>query len=529
MTRIILIFTVTLLTIGCGGGSGGGGAPDAGGVPTGGGPAPVPTTTPDTVLGIVLTDAPADDVVQMTATFTRIEVASSGRTAIVFDGVQPVDLTNLADAYEILAVASVPFGAFDLVRFDISDVELVTRAVDGSFSTQSVTLTSPAVIVTPPSGIVGARGTVQLLEVDFDVAKSLELATVDGSGGLTIPPLVFATVHSQLPSTKLVRVRGTIEMTLPNGFRLCDLALPSGVAAQGPLDTCVDVATNTLTSVVGAAADIEELPPGQDVTVIGTLARKVDAIPAVPTTDLPPAGQCREWRGATPAVQQPAPLPCADFATQTVADDSVVIDHEGRPVGPLFRLDAYLVQAPPESFGSFSGTALGPVESGQFEFMLDAQDGFAVDHAVDAVLTPGLTRVFASTGAEVTPDEIQADMKLSVDGEMELVDGDPRSVQASLIAVLAQGEVIVTTGALHDVNTAEQSLVIATDLGEECVDTGSADVLGVAWDVAALQIWAYVLQGLTPVDGISAFGTRTTGDCLVADTILIVDHDPWDY
>ena len=175
------------------------------------GSAAMSDTTPDAVVGVVLTDAPSDDVEQVIATFTRIEFVGPGGIFTVFEGAETVDLLDLSDAYELFTVTTLAPGSFDLVRFGITDVSIVSEADDGSLVTKPVTLSSSTIDVALPGGFTIAEGQVLFLEVDFDVDKALELMVEDGSGELTLQPLIFIEIDDNLPSFKFARVHGQVD------------------------------------------------------------------------------------------------------------------------------------------------------------------------------------------------------------------------------------------------------------------------------------------------------------------------------
>lgn len=481
------------------------------------------TTTPDAVVGVILTDATSDEVEQVIATFTRIELVGPDGSFVMFEGEETVDLLDLADAYELFTVTSAPPDTFDLVRFEINSVRIVSEAEDGSLVTAPVALSSSTIDVAFAGGFTVAEGQVLFLEADFDVEKALELMAEDDSGELTLTPLIFIEIHDELPAHKFARVHGAVDEVTEAGLRVCDTQLVSSIdSIPRSLDVCVDVAFDELTTAFGEDG-LPIIPPvlmvGDPVTVVGRLDRRITSIPPIPRGHLPPPDECRLWHLDRTTGDQPPPQRCEEFLV--VPDNAVLIDHDGFPIGDIFGINAYVVERGElETFSRFEGKATTTVLADQFDFLVEPNQGIVTDLPILTTLFPQ-TRIFSSDGTEVTPFAIQPESKAVVDGILALSDIDADEVRAAFIMLSNDEQLLTLSGRILSVQETSLSMTIATDTGDRCVDTENADVFVLSLEDGRLVSTKLEFAADLLIDQhVDVFGEEGIDGCFVAETVL---------
>jgi hypothetical protein len=509
--RIIVAGLLATVLIGCSGG----GSDE---------PADIAAASSQAVVGVVLTDAASDDVEQVIATFTRIEFVGPGGTVVVFDGEETVDLLDLGDAYELFTVTTLAAGSFDVVRFEITAVSIVSEADDGSLVTTPVTLSSSTVDVALPGGFTIGEGHVLFLEVDFDVEKALELMVESGSGALTLHPLIFIEIDDELPAVKFARVHGEVDELTADGFSLCNTQLVSDIDfVPRSLDVCVDIAVDATSTTAfgedGLPIPLLAIAEGDLVTAVGRLDRRITSLPAIPYGHFPPPGECRLWFLNRTNGDQPPPQRCETFGA--IPNHAVLIDHEGFPIGDIFGVDAYVIERGPlGTFDRLKGKATTTVVGGQFDFLVDSHQGIVSDAPILTTLFPE-TRIFSTVGAELTPAAIQPEVKAVVDSVLVLSYVEPDELRAAFIVLKRDNDdSLKLSGHVLAVNAAADSLTVATGVGDRCVDAEGADVFVLSIEGGHLVSTKVELADLVVDQPVDVFGTEGVDGCFDAQTIL---------
>lgn len=509
-----LVTTLTLLALsGCGGSGGSNPAGDQ--QPTG-------MTSPDAVLGVLLTDAPSDDVEQVIATFKRIELVGPDQTVVVFEGAETVDLLELPDAYELFTVSAVPAGTYDLVRIEIGDVKVVTRDESDNLIETPVTLPAPVidVMLVPPVTI--AEGAVLFLEIDFDVNKALERMHEEG-GDLILEPVIFVEIDDEAPQNKITRIHGEVSAVTDTGFRICDTQLVSSTdSKRRSLSACADVAVDELTTYFGPAGTpilMSAIEIGDPVTVVGHIDRRADRIPAIEYGHLPPPGECRLWYLDREPGQQPPPAKCETFEGMAIPENAVLVNDQGLPVNDIYGIDALVLEVGSlETYRQYRGKATTSVIESTFNLLVEGNQGIVTDAPILTRLYPE-TRIFSADGVEQDPSVIQPELKMAVDGVLALSDMAPDEIRAAFILVKLDDDIEMRlSGTVLTIDG--DTLTIATDMGDRCVDAGGSDVFLVSHVDGHLVSEKIELSELVTDQAVDVFGFEATGGCFEAETIL---------
>lgn len=464
-----------LALAGCGGGSSDSAAGPEAGV----------MTSPDAVLGVVLTDAPSNDVEKLIATISRVELVGAIETLTVFEGSETVDLLELPDAYELFTVSQVTAGTYDLVRIEIMEVTIVTEDGAGNLVETPATLPSSIVDVMLVPPVTIGEGAVLFLEIDFDVDKALERMFEQG-GDLILEPVIFVEIDDESPRAKVTRIHGAVSAVTDAGFQICDTQLVSSTETKRrSLAACADVLVDDVTTYFGEEGipiDRMDIVVEDPVTVVGYLDRRIDGIPAIPHGHLPPPGECRLWYLDRSTGNQPPPEKCENFEGMDIADNAVLLNDQGLPVRDIFGIDALVLEEGSlDTYRQYRGKATTTVANDQLDFLVDGNQGVVSDLPILTRLFPD-TRIFSTDGTERDSTVIQPELKATVDSDT--------------------------------------ALTVATDMGDRCVDADGADVFLVSL-IEGHQVSEKIeLRELAPDQAVDVFGFEGIDGCFDAETIL---------
>lgn len=516
MKSAYLVTALGLLALaGCGGGSDGPNAAED--------QPPTAMTSPDAIVGVLLTDAPSDDVEQVIATFNRIELVGPDRTVTVFEGAETVDLLKLPDAFELFTISAVPAGTYDLVRIEITEVTIVTKDESANLVETPATLPAPIIDVMLAPPVTVAEGAVLFLETDFDVDKALERMSEEG-GDLILEPVIFVEIDDEAPRARITRIHGEVSAVTDTGFQICDTQLVSSTdTKRRSLAACADVAVDDLTAYFGSEGlpilrtDIET---GDPLTVVGHIDTRIDGIPSIPHGHLPPPGECRLWHLDRSTGDQPPPEQCENFEDIEIPENAVVLNDQGLPAHDIFGIDALALESGElETFRQFRGKATTSVVEDQFNFLVDGEQGIATDMPVLTRLFPE-TRIFSTDGTEQDPGVVQPELKATVDGVLALSDVDPDEIRAAFILVKLDDDTEMRLSGTVLTIDSDIALTIATDTGDRCVDADGADVLLVSHIDGRLVSEKIDLGTLVADQAVDVFGFEGGDGCFEAETIL---------
>lgn len=474
--RLLVAILAALTVASCGGGGGSGAAGPSG-----------------ATVGIALTDAPSTTYDEAIATITSIELLGSGAPVVVFSGSETVDLLRLGDYAELFTVAEdVPPGQYDKIRLRVAALRLIDRDVDGNVveDVNADLVANGKLDLNPRGPFTLAAGDTLVINLDFDVAKSLKITTT-GNGRLIVRPVIFVDIVPSGPLPKLARIHGTVDEVFPDGsFRLCQTAL----VVQGeqddnlaPRERCVRVRTDAATGLFGpdGLPRGEPVAAGDELTVIGRLR------------------------------------PLADGE----ADDNDGIEEDADD--DRFGLLAFVIESGPlGTFDRLRGTAVTAVNGAtdRFDFDLAPAQGIVAAGPLPTQLFPK-TRIFSRAGTELSRAAVQPGRNLVADAVLALGAGEGGAdvLRAPLLVIDLTPAGSDVTGTVQTLDPVTESLVVATETGDRCVDAASASIFLVGTTGDRFESRRGEFADLVPGQELTAFGVEAIDGCVVASTIIAAD------
>lgn len=213
---------------------------------------PPPSSTTTGKAAVLLGDA-AGDFYSYTATLTSLKlVPASGDPVETLTAPVRVDLTQLQDLSELLAVAEVPTGTYESVRvtLDFSDASIIASDTDGTPETlQAVDaggspLSTLVLTINPASPLVITEDDTLPIAFDFDIASS---SFSDGAGHVVVLPTITTTTT---PDADRVHGLGG-QLTAIDGNTLTVRLRPAGMAAGNLGEAEVTVSDATVYEIDG--------------------------------------------------------------------------------------------------------------------------------------------------------------------------------------------------------------------------------------------------------------------------------------
>jgi hypothetical protein len=167
-------------------------------------------------------------------------------------------------------------------------------------------------------------------------------------------------------------------------------------------------------------------------------------------------------------------------------------------------------------------------DQGLFEFAVDEGQGFEVDTVLLVQVQQG-TGLFSRAGEPLEQAAIQPDVAAEIDGiVVPSLDDSNDSFKAALIVLdVANVEETMLTGEIMTADSESQSLVLATDAGDRCVNVDDAtDIISItnADDGSSLTAPAD-FDVLQPGVRADVYGTTEADSCLSDSSIIIEAAD----
>lgn len=233
----------------------------------GGSSQPVPGGTASGNLRLLVGDNPADvfDAVLLTVdAITLLTDADSVELAL--DEPVVIDLLALQNLTDELLDAEVPAGSYSKIRLFISDLQLQTLDDNGAVLTE-IRPPLPAngkVDLNPQGTFAIARNEDLVIEIDFDLDRSLKL-TSTGASSWRFRPVVFVDVVQSQIDARISKLEGEIANIDSAGMllELCD---------SDDLDDCVSVQLSESTLIAdstGMPLALGALIEGDEATAFG--------------------------------------------------------------------------------------------------------------------------------------------------------------------------------------------------------------------------------------------------------------------
>jgi hypothetical protein len=417
---------------------------------------PAPAVATKATVGIILTDASAEDYDHAYVTISSVELLGDGGNQLIFSGNKQIDLLALRDNVELFAVSeNVEPGDYSKIRIQASDMELVVYNEDGTSTSTPANLVANGKIDLNPQGeFTLAAGDVVFVSLDWDMHESLKLTeTGNGNGKINMRPVIFVDIGT-VPAFKqgLVRVFGKVDLIASDmsAFRLCSPDVMTQIASNPVLGAlCLDIVINEKTGLFGANGepiDVADLGKGDPVTVVGLLRRSIDGPIVTPLQD-----------------------ESGDLKPTTFQVLAIVV--EGGDKGTWSRMR-----------GSVNSDAVAGVDPGTNVF--DFLDDKAPDAVEDTVLTGKLfdtSRVFSLSRdngvSEIAATELMIDDRAAVDS-VQIPSGDASVADTLNIAIMlsrtpADPDLDHIRGEILTVDAANGTMMIASTSGGDakvCTD-----------------------------------------------------------
>ena len=219
---IAMLLGLSLFVAACGGSGDGG----------------VPQDQATGTVALLLTDLPTDDVKEINFDVVEATLIGDEGQQSVYSGSTRVNLLDLENFSQPIAVSEVPAGTYTKLRLQIENFEIIDN---DDVRHRPRPPANGRIDLLQPGGIEVIPGRVLVAHVDMDANKSIHLVQT-GNGKYRLRPVVR--VHfmlDELPG-ELVRIEGEIvELgNEPGDFVLCSLDDP---------DTCFDVSLAPRASV----------------------------------------------------------------------------------------------------------------------------------------------------------------------------------------------------------------------------------------------------------------------------------------
>ena len=552
MNHFKLTLKIALLAVfvtACGGGGGSAPATQANpGSNANSNPPPDPVADPAPVepatVAVILTDASINDYDKALATITSIELIGDNGHVQVFSGSETVDFLALADFVEIFAVdESVTPDTYEKIRLRLADLTLVNVVDDGDDIETHVDLVANGKVDLNPQGsFTILPGQVVFVSIDFDMEKSVKLIET-GSGKTKMRPVIFANIGTK-PAFKngLARVHGVVDRIAVDGgvFSLCMTQLisrfpPDDGASIDSIDGfCLTVRVDEKTGLFGKDGLpilASDLSIGQELTVVGIVS--LNDGPDGPTP-----------RPLPVEADEPTQLPEDDCDDDDVTidgcgcdDDDVSIDDCGDDGDfDTFALDAIVVEAGPlGTWARLRGQLKSPVDdvTGLFGLFVFPGQGFPDDTVLTAQVFEK-TRIYRIDGdglKEITAVELMTEDVAALDGVLIPADvsiDDAEDLFRSALLLTTPGastdpvpEPEVIKGKIQEINVEDNSLIVATEETDRCVDTDEETLIFEVFLVdKVFESVTVMLDELSVGSGVGIYGVDDDINCFAADLII---------
>jgi hypothetical protein len=239
-------------------------------------PAPInqpPPADNTGVVGILLKDAPTLDFTRIVMVITSVELLGNGDPKVVFSGEKEIDLLELQNFYDMLAVSDkVPVGEYDKIRLRVQRITLYSLNGDGDEVSEDADIPANGKVdLNPRSPFTVSADVALLIQIDMDAKKSFH-AHETGNSRWKFRPVVFVDIQQREALDGLVRISGTIHDVDYDGgmIELCNVE----TQFETDEDHCVLVNVGEGTSIFdenGDPIEFMNLMLEEQITVFGVV------------------------------------------------------------------------------------------------------------------------------------------------------------------------------------------------------------------------------------------------------------------
>jgi hypothetical protein len=384
----------------CGGGGGSDSMRSAAQAPAGqagAGPAAEPVDSTG-VVAILIKDAPTLDFTRIVVHITSVELLGNGEPQVVFQGDKIIDLLELQNFYDMLAVSDqIAVGEYDKIRLRVARITLYCLDADGNEVAEDADIPANGKIdLNPRAPFTVSADTAILIEIDMDAKKSIHVHTT-GRSRYKFRPVVFVDIQQREAINGLIRVSGMIRDIDPDDemleidpddemLELCNLEVQFDTDGRHCVLVHAGVRDARTFDENGDLIPFDQLMIDQVVTVFGIVVIVTE-------------------RG-----------PSDESASE---EDSV----------RMIQLDAMVIQrGDPEDLLSLDGEILGaPDTFSLFPFDVFAGQDFP-DGPQNVLLQPATRIIDADDLSDLPQDAIQSDVIAEVSGILPAADEALKSI-----------------------------------------------------------------------------------------------------
>jgi hypothetical protein len=265
----MVVFLIVLLTVGislisCGGGGGG-----SSGVTT--------SSTGTGSVSVLLADSPTDEYQNIWIRIHEVSLipVNDGEPVVIFQSTAGlrVDLLEYQDEDYLLKVKrDVPAGQYSKIRLQVSDIEVTPKpGMNPPCTSLDIKLPSGKIDLNPREPFTVSQGGNLSIRLDIDANKSINLHQAGKSGKCIFRPVVFVDIREGMPSGRCPKIlQGTIDELKYSGGQVVGFTLDLK-NSQGTVEVRLlnDVA---IVDAYGVCKEPKDLNAGDEVRVRGKLA-----------------------------------------------------------------------------------------------------------------------------------------------------------------------------------------------------------------------------------------------------------------
>ncbi len=524
-----LILFSSLLMIACGGGGGSGESTND-------------SSVQSATVGILITDASSDDFDEAIATISSVDLLCENGQQNLFTGSATFDLLRLKNFVEMLTVTEgIQPDTCDKIRLQLDSLVLNVLNDNGDItsSIDAKLVANGKIDLKPNSSFVIRPGETLFVSLDFDVDRSLQF-TETGNGEFVLRPVIFVEVGNY-PGFKngLTRLFGYVEKieTDATAMQICMDKLTAQPISMDAVDILperclrVDLAGDTgVFAEDGLPIQANELLVNDPVTIVGTLAIATEN------------DTLQSFASASDSNQSDDDSHDKGHDGESDHDDGdddgdSDSDSDGNsgtpPPARPFVLEAIVVERGPRGhFVHLSGTLKSGVDprNDTVEILIAPDQGFAPDSVITGQLF-GQSRIIDPNGADIDRALLNGEDQTIVDGILLLKNNDSEpNILRSALMIVRQGASIQPPDAKESVligkilSIDQQTVLIATDTGDRCVNGNDATVLFLVESDGSLEAIKGTIGELADGSSIVNFGTENGAGCFDAE--VIISHDP---
>lgn len=477
--------------------------------------APPPGVTVNTgTIGILLTDAPADEFSAINLDVTEATLIGESGQQTVFSGSKTIDLLDLANFDQPIVFGEVDAGTFTKLRLRIENLELVDN--DGMSHFPNLPANGKIDLL-DPGGFAVFPGRTLLAEVDIDANKSIHIVTTGNDKYRFRPVVKVKFMDGGLPA-KLARLQGIVTEIFddPAGsFLLCH--------ADNP-ESCVVVILDDVVCVFGPdglPAGIETLAVNDPVVVIGAFRHEDDddgdSDSDVDSDSDSDSDQDSDGDSDGDSDSDADSDSDSDSDTGYGSGGDGDSDRDDGRVDVDVQLEALVVEIGGNATQSRGVVLSPPDDNGMFEL------GIGEDEIVTVFVQEG-TKIFGKHGA-LGIDAIVVDLMLLVEGVVVPSDGPDTNdvINAALIFLDdAKDDEVLSGTIVEPLDADNRSFNLATDDGDVCV---------VLLEDAKITLVSQGDDGTVNKEGefsdlelgqsVRVFGHSGTGGCFEANEVVV--------